>query len=345
MTTATLFNGSYSPATGRNPGAGPVAVRRIVIVGGGSAGWMTALTFARSLIDRGVEITRLESPTVGIIGVGEGSTPWLRGFFDSLGIEEAEWMPACNATYKSGITFDGWSTRPGFERYFHPFASMLDNLTMPQFLHNVHARLNDADVHAHPDRFFLSKRIAAGGQAPKAPRHFPFDIAYGYHFDSTLLGAFLHKKALQRGVVHVSRHMLAAPLDERGNIRALELEGGDTLSADFFIDCTGFAALLIGKALQTPYVSFASNLFNDAAIAMPTPLGDGPIQSQTVSTALSHGWAWKIPLTSRNGNGYVYSSAHCSPDAAETELRTHLGLLDADFPARHLKMRVGRYAR
>ena len=343
--TATLSNQASSAATHGTTGLPEPPVRHVAVVGGGTAGWMTALLLANSQFGERLKVTVLESPTVGIIGVGEGSTPWLRAFFESLGIEESEWMPACNATYKSGITFDRWSTRPGFESYFHPFPSTLDNLTMPQFLSNVHARLNDADVHAHPDRFFLSKRIAANGQAPKPPRRFPFDIGYGYHFDSALLGAFLHRKALQRGVTHVSRHMNAATLDERGDIRALELEGGDTLAADFFVDCTGFAALLIGKALQTPYVSFASNLFNDSAIAMPTPLEDGPIPSQTVSTALRHGWAWKIPLTSRNGNGYVYSSAHCSADAAETELRTHLGLLDADVTARHLKMRVGRYAR
>src|SRR5258705_4927837 len=144
--TATLFNQSYRPlpTQGRDPSSAPPVVRRIVIVGGGSAGWMTALIFARSLLPKGVEITVVESPTVGIIGVGEGSTPWLRGFFDSLGIEEAEWMPACNATYKCGITFDGWSTKPGFESYFHPFASMLDNLTMTQFVHNAQARVNGA---------------------------------------------------------------------------------------------------------------------------------------------------------------------------------------------------------
>src|SRR5215467_3214137 len=146
--TATLFNQTYTPQTGRATPHGPVPVRRIVIVGGGSAGWMTALIFARSLIERGVSITVLESPAVGIIGVGEGSTPWLRGFFDMLGIEESEWMPACHATYKSGITFEGWSTRPGFTSYFHPFASMLDNLTMSQFVHNVEARVQGADLYA-----------------------------------------------------------------------------------------------------------------------------------------------------------------------------------------------------
>ena len=124
----------------------PSSVRRILMVGGGTAGWMTALILARSLIEQGVEITVVESPTVGIIGVGEGSTPWLRGFFDSLNIEEAEWMPECHATYKCGITFDGWSTKPGYASYFHPFASMLDNLTMTQFVHNTDARVNGADV-------------------------------------------------------------------------------------------------------------------------------------------------------------------------------------------------------
>jgi len=320
-------------------------VRHIAVVGGGTAGWMTALLLTTSRFGERLKVTVLESPTVGVIGVGEGSTPWLRGFFDSLGIAESQWMPACHATYKAGITFDGWSTRPGFERYFHPFASTLDNLTMPQFLHNVHARLAFADVHAHPDRFFLSKRLAVEGKAPKPPHHFPFDVGYGYHFDSALLGSFLHEQAVQRGVMHVARHMNAATLDERGDIRALQLEGGDTLAADFFIDCTGFASLLIGKALKTPYVSFADNLFNDAAIALPSPPGDAPVMAQTVSTALRHGWAWKIPLTSRHGNGYVYSSAHVSADQAETELRAHLGLLDADVPARHLRMRVGRHAK
>ena len=140
--TATLFNYSYSSKESDKPTSIPPGIKKIVIVGGGSAGWMTAMILANALISQGIEISVLESPAVGIIGVGEGSTPWLRGFFDSLGIQESEWMPECNATYKCGITFDGWSTKSGFESYFHPFASMLDNLTMTQFVHNSQARVN-----------------------------------------------------------------------------------------------------------------------------------------------------------------------------------------------------------
>jgi tryptophan 6-halogenase len=342
--TATLFNYTYTTSTGRSESPAPLPVRSIVIVGGGTAGWMTALILARSLIDRGVGITLLESPAVPIIGVGEGSTPWLRGFFDSLGIEEAEWMPACHATYKCGITFDGWSTKPGFERYFHPFASMLDNLTMTQFVHNVEARINGANVYAHPDRFFIAARLAERRRAPKARDSFPFDIWHGYHFDATLLGQFLHRKALERGVGYQSCHVTHATLDESGAIACVHTREGGPIHADLFVDCTGFAGLLIDKALRTPFVSFASNLFNDAAVAIPSPI-DEVIPCETVSTALNHGWAWKIPLTSRYGNGYVYSTQFCSPDAAEAELRQRLGLLEADVEARHLKMKIGRVTR
>ncbi len=319
----------------------PTPFKNVVIVGGGSAGWMAAMIFANAMIPRGVEITVLESPAVGIIGVGEGSTPWLKGFFDSLGIEESEWMPACNATYKCGITFDKWSTKPGFESYFHPFASMLDNLTMGAFVHNADARVNGADVHAHPNRFFVSSRLADKHCAPKPNENFPFDIWYGYHFDSVLVGQFLHKKALERGVKYKSCHVADVKLNEKGDIASVVTREGETIAADFFVDCTGFASLLSQKALGTPFVSFAENLFNDAAIAMPTPLGD-VIPSQTVSTAMKHGWAWKIPLTSRYGNGYVYSSSFVSADAAETELRESLGMLDSPTEARHLKMKIGR---
>ncbi len=318
--------------------------KKIIIVGGGSAGWMTALMYGDALIKTGVEITVLESPVVGVIGVGEGSTPALKRYFDALGIAESEWMAECNATYKTGIAFDGWSTKPGYESYFHPFATMVDNLTLPNFIENIHARLRGADIDARPNRYFLSARLRDDCLAPKASENFPFFTTYGYHFDAALLGQFLHKKAAALGVKHKVCHVTHAERDAQGDIAAVATQEGELLAADFFIDCSGFSALLIGKALETPFVSYADNLFNDAAIAMPTDIGQR-IAPQTVSTAMKFGWAWQIPLTNRYGNGYVYSSSFVSADQAETELRAKLGTLESDTPARHLKMKLGRVAK
>ncbi|WP_426208337.1 tryptophan halogenase family protein [Massilia sp. TWP1-3-3] len=318
-------------------------LKDIVIVGGGSAGWMSAMILADTLAAKGVTITVLESPTVGVIGVGEGSTPALKRFFDSLNIAESEWMPQCNATFKSGITFDGWSTKPGFGSYFHQFSTMVDKLTQPVFISNVHARLQGGDVDARPDDYFLSRMLVENKLAPLAGESFPFTATYGYHFDAALLGKFLHKKALERGVRYRVCHVTHATQDADGNIAAVHTSDGEAVAADLFIDCSGFSALLIDKTLKTPFVSYSDVLFNDAAVALPTPL-DGPIAPQTVSTAMKYGWAWQIPLTNRYGNGYVYSTRYCDADQAETELRHKLGQLDGSTPARHLKMKIGRVA-
>jgi 2-polyprenyl-6-methoxyphenol hydroxylase-like FAD-dependent oxidoreductase len=320
-------------------------LKHIVIVGGGSAGWMSALILADTLRTStsltGVNITLLESPQVGIIGVGEGSTFALKRFFDSLGIAEAEWMPACNATYKCGITFDGWSTKPGFTSYFHQFSTMVDQVTQPVFIDNVHARLRGANTPVRPNDYFLSHALVEAKLAPVIPENFPFSTVYGYHFDATLLAGFLHKKALERGVRHHACHVAHAELDAAGDIAAVHTVEGERIAADLFIDCSGFASLLIDGALHTPFHSYGELLRNDAAVAMPT-MQDGPIAPHTVSAALKYGWAWQIPLTNRYGNGYVYSTHYCSAVDAEHELRERLGLLDADVPVRHLKMKVGR---
>ncbi|TFW15741.1 tryptophan 7-halogenase [Massilia arenosa] len=317
--------------------------KRILIVGGGSAGWMTALMYGDALIKKGVEITVVESPNVGTIGVGEGSTALLKRYFDELGIVESEWMPECHATYKAGISFPNWSTRPGYESYMHPFWSMLDHVTLPAYIQNVHARQRGVDIDANPDRYFIASKLARQGLAPLPPESFPFHPGYGYHFDAGLLGKYLQKKAMACGVRHKSCHVTEANLDVAGRVASISTMEGETLEADFFIDCSGFSALLIEKALKTPFVSYADVLFNDSAVALPTPIGE-TIPTVTVSAALSHGWGWKIPLTDRFGNGYVYSSSFISSDAAERELREHAGVGDADVQARHLKMKLGRVA-
>ncbi len=319
----------------------------IVILGGGTAGWIAACLLARKWGPLGTVITVLELPDIGIIGVGEGSTPQLRGFFRTLGIADEDWMPRCNATYKNGIRFHGWSDRAGYDSYFHPFQTELDYRTAPAFFFHSRAKRGGRDVWAHPDRFFLSEHLARQQLSPVSSENFPFDIAYGYHFDATLLGQVLREHATEKlGVVHLERTVRGVELDESGAVARLIADNGEAIAADFFVDCSGFRSVILQAAMAEPFVSFADNLFNDRAVTMPTANNpaDG-IACETRATALSAGWAWRIPLSHRAGNGYVYASDYLSADAAETELRTHLGLLDADVAARHLQMKVGRVER
>ncbi|MEL7487533.1 MAG: tryptophan halogenase family protein [Pseudomonadota bacterium] len=314
---------------------------RFLILGGGAAGWMAANLLARAWPERRIEITVLEAPDIGIIGVGEGSTPQLKAFFDRLGVDEATWMPACNATYKNGISFHGWSKAPGCKRYFHPFPSPLDAHTQPAFFFNSYCRRNGADIEAHPDQFFLSARLAQDRLAPLAQETFPFELAYGYHFDAYLVGAFLRDVAKAAGVRHVEAKATEAALTESGDVAALRLDNGEMATADFFIDASGFRSVILQQALGERFNSYAENLFNDAAVALPSAPDADSIASETQAVAMKNGWRWRIPLTNRYGNGYVYASGYCSADEAETELRRELGLLDADVEARHLKMNVG----
>lgn len=315
--------------------------KRILIVGGGTSGWMTANILAYAFQHHPFHITVVESPDIPIIGVGEGSTPALKVFFDGLGISEREWMPQCNATYKCGITFKDWSRKPGYQSYFHPFASSIDLQGLAAFKHNVQACLHGVDVDVTPDHFFLSARLAAENLAPIANYNFPFELNYGYHFDAQNLGKFLREKAIARGVNHLIGTVEQVRQKSNGEIDYLVTKEQQTLVADFFVDCSGFRSILSQKALNTPYTSYKNALFNDAAVALPTAMGE-VIPSQTLSTALRFGWAWQIPLRDRFGNGYVYSSTYCGADEAETELRRHLNLLDSDVEARHIKMKVGR---
>ncbi|GAB3031145.1 tryptophan halogenase family protein [Bowmanella dokdonensis] len=317
--------------------------KRIVIVGGGTAGWITANLMATHWGDKGFDITLVESPDIGIIGVGEGSTPPLKGFMDTVGITESQWMPECNATYKVGITFRDWSVKPGFTQYVHPFLCQPDQFTAPAFFHNSFLRRKGVELEGHPDHFFLTTELIRQKLAPLTPANFPFEINYGYHFDSGLLGQYLARHAAGKGVKHRLATISDVVLDGQGNIDFLLTEKGEKIKGDLYVDSTGFKGQLIQQALKVPFISFAESLFNDSAVVFPTT-PDEEIAPHTVSTALKYGWAWRIPLTNRTGNGYVYSSGFVDADTAETEFRQHLGLLDSDVEARRLKFKVGRVA-
>ena len=316
-----------------------------VILGGGTAGWMAANLLQHHWGHKGVQVQVIDTTQVGTIGVGEGSTPQLGQFFRRLGIADADWMPRCHASYKLGISFLDWSRQPGFERYFHPFPGDLDDRSRPSYYFNSYLRRRGADVEAHPDAFFLAAELARQRKAPLPDYNFPFRQSYGYHFDSALLGEFLREHARGLGVRHRDLKITGVKLTPEGQVAGLQGEGDTFVEGDFFIDASGFSSLILQDALGVPFVSYAENLFNDRAVALPSfPDAKEAMEAQTLSVAMNYGWRWAIPLTHRQGNGYVYSSAYCSADQAETELRAALGLLDSEVEARHLRMKVGRVA-
>nr|WP_316644088.1 tryptophan halogenase family protein [uncultured Roseateles sp.] len=323
------------------------APQHIVILGGGTAGWMTANLLAHAWHRHRVQITLIESSEIGIIGVGEGSTPYLRQFFARLKIQECEWMPACNASFKVGIRFPQWSSVPGHESYVHPFFNQQDLATGSQFFTQACQRRRGSDAAANPQDFFIAAELARQRKAPaylpRADGQAAPATDYAYHFDAGLLGQFLKAHAAKLGVAHQIDTVAQVQRHENGDIAQLLMHSGRRIGGDLFVDCSGFRGLLINEALGEPFISYRDNLFNDRAIAIPTALDDeADLPCETVSTALRHGWAWQIPLTQRYGNGYVYASAFVSDEQAEQELRQHLGPAADNRDARHLKMRVGR---
>ena len=316
-------------------------MQSIVILGGGTAGWITANLFALNWGDKDIDITLVESPDIGIIGVGEGSTPPLKKFLELIGTRESDWMPRCDATYKVGITFRGWSSRPGFDEYFHPFLCQADELIVPAFFHNSFLRRQGVDLDGHPSQFFIEWELAKQRLAPVAPPNFPFEMGYGYHFNSGLLGEFLREWAEARGVRYHQATVTDVVLREDGYVDYLKTDTEDTIRADFYVDSTGFRSQILQQALGVPFESCEDVLFNDSAVVFPTEADENP-EPQTLATALKYGWAWKIPLTTRFGNGYVYSSKYVDHDEAEREFREHLGLEDADIEARRVNFKVGR---
>lgn len=329
-----------------------MSMKNLVILGGGTAGWMTANLLQKFLCSD-FQVHLIESANIGAIGVGEGSTPHLKKFFDMLSIQEEEWMPQCHATYKNGISFVDWTNHLEQNKYFHPFPSAIDRQTASVFLQQCMQRQNGKNASCTPDEFFLSAQLSANALAPLTKnRDAQILLNYAYHFDSFLLGQFLAKLAIKAGVKHTLGKYVGAIKDTKNNIKSIRIQTENKLGkinsdpcelnieADFFIDASGFSSLLLEKVQNVEFESFANNLFNDAAIALPSGISN-PLKSETKASALKFGWAWHIPLTNRTGNGYVFSTKYTSFEKAETELRQHLKVDDAS-KARHIKMRVGR---
>jgi tryptophan halogenase len=323
-------------------------VRKVLIVGGGTAGWLTAGYLARRLaadLPGGAAIQLVESRDIGILGVGEGTFPTIRRTLATIGIDEAEMVRRCGATFKQGAKFVDWVRPPGTpgpDHYFHAFqvADSPGGLELlPYWLLGV-AGDRPWDEVSSPQ-----KAAADANRAPKLPTHpnFVGPLNYAFHFDAITLAELLRDQAIANGVDHLVDTVTEVLLAADGAIAGVRTQDHDVLEADLYIDCTGFRAELIGKALGVPYRSCRKELFCDRAVAIQVPYAqaNAPIASYTISTAQEAGWTWDIGLDSRRGTGHVYSSDHTDDDRAEALLRSYLGPAADGIEARRLRFEAG----
>jgi tryptophan halogenase len=321
------------------------AIKNIVIVGGGTAGWLTAGVIAakhRSRMAAGFTITLVESPNTPIIGVGEGTWPTLRTTLAKIGVSETDFFRECDAAFKQGAKFARWTTGAKDDAYYHP-------LMLPQGFHQLNLVphwLSDGGERSFCDTVTPQGRICDDGLAPKTIATPEYDAVanYAYHLDAGKFAPFLQRHCSEKlGVRHVLADVRQVLLAEDGDIRAIDTEQAGEIEGDLFIDCTGFRSLLLGEALGVPFKDCGDVLFCDTALAVQVPYEreDSPISSHTISTAQSAGWIWDIGLPTRRGTGHVFSSSHISDDEAERELRAYLGPAGKDLPVRKIKIRSG----
>lgn len=298
----------------------PNPVRSIVIAGGGTAGWMTAAAFAKQVMPVArCDVTLIESERIGTVGVGEATVPSIRLFHHlTYGIDEADLMRHAQATFKLGIRFEDW-TRLGHS-YFHPFGRFGVHLAGDMVLfHHYWLRSRWLGNMSDIGEYCLPAMAARAGRftAPVADRSSVLsEIHYAYHLDAGLYAAYLRRYAEQRGVRRVEGEIADVTLNsDNGFIEALTLADGRRIAADFYIDCTGFASVLMERALGVGFEDWSHLLPCDRAVAVQAE-NRGPLPPFTRAIARPHGWQWRIPLQHRSGNGYVYCSRYCSDDEA-----------------------------
>lgn len=291
---------------------------RIVVAGGGVAGWMTALALVTDL--RGCTVELIESEEIGIVGVGEASFPSIRDYNRIVGIDEADFLRATEGTYKLGVEFCDWR-EPG-DSYFHTFGDF-GKLSGSHSLWGQHRRLGAAApgvLAAH----CLPTVMAAQGRfcAPEAIQGAPFK--YAYHFDASLYAGYLKRLAMRRGARRTEGRIVEVRRREDGGVGGLRLADGRDVEGDLFVDCSGFQSLLLGRALAEPFVDFSHWLPVDRAWACPCERSGADIAPYTRTTALEAGWTWRIPLQHRTGHGHVFSSRYISEERAREQLLQRL---------------------
>ncbi len=322
------------------------AVRSVVIVGGGTAGWLTAGILAarhQARIRTGsLSVTLVESPDIRIIGVGEGTWPTMRSSLESMGVSETALFRECDAAFKQGGKFVGWVTGAEDDAYYHP-------LMFPQGFSQVNLVphwLLDGRGRSFCDFVTPQGRLCDEGLAPKTITHAEYrgPANYAYHLDAGKFAPFLARHCVEKlGVRHVPADITDVRQLESGDIQSVITPQAGEIAGDLFVDCSGFSALLIGKTLGVGFKSCSDILFCDVALAVQVPYDtpDAPLASQTISTAHEAGWTWDICLPTRRGVGYVYSSRHTSEEAARETLLRYIGPQHRDLPVRKIPIRAG----
>ncbi|MXR67271.1 tryptophan halogenase [Shewanella sp. JBTF-M18] len=318
------------------------AIKHLVIVGGGSAGWMAAAMLTRMMGEQ-LKITLVESDEIATVGVGEASIPPLQVFNRALGLNEYEFLKATQGTYKLGIEFEHWLTQG--QAYMHAFGAQGKDLALTPFRHLW--------LNSNPESTNDYWRYSLNFQAAKANKFQPLaqlpgtdlpGVTHAYHFDAGLYGKLLSKYSQQRGVRRIEGKITQVVLDkESGNIDYLDLADGQRVRGDLYLDCSGFRGLLIKQALKVEYEDYSQWLQCDRAIAMPTEASQ-PRRPYTRATAHKAGWCWQIPLQHRTGNGIVYSSQYMSDDEALSLLKKHVDSAPIGKP-RTIQFTPGRVAR
>ena len=322
-------------------------LRKILIVGGGTAGWMAACALNQAVQVAGARVELIESEEIGTVGVGEATVPTIRRFNQDIGVDEAAFLKATQGSFKLGIEFRDWS-RPG-SRFFHGFGDFVINAgpfsTLNHWL--VARDLAGEEAVGSFDGYHMAAAMAYAGRfaAPDSdPRSPYFYLNYAFHFDAGLYARFLRAKAETEGVVRHEGRIGGVDLHpETGFVQSLRLSDGRVLTADLFVDCSGFAALLADKALGERFIDYGHWLPVDRAWAVPCA-GAGPLLPYTRATALEAGWQWRIPLQHRTGNGYVFSSAYLDEEKARERLMGNLDGAALGEP-RLLRFKTGRRER
>lgn len=323
----------------------PKAIKKIAVVGGGTAGWLSAAVIAahhKSDDAVGLRIVLIESSDIPTIGVGEGTWPTMKNTVRSIGIKESDLFERCHAAFKQGGKFVEWVHGNG-DFYYHPFTVPLGygRLDLAPYVSDIEDFAIESNFQHHVCEAGLAPRSLAEGE-------YQSQCNYAYHIDAGAFADLLKKHSkTELGVEHIIGTVEDAKLSSDDNIESIVLADGSLVEADLFIDCTGFSSMLLGKKMGVPFVSKDQYLFNDSALALQVPYESDrePIASHTIATAQNAGWLWDIGLPHRRGVGHVYASDYLSDDEAEANLHNYLDAKPGELNPRKISFASGHRAK